>query len=96
MAEDVKPDFQAVLLPGCPPRPGDSRYPYTYAADLLRMAGWEGRGEGISRSEASQIRTVVAKALGMDDDLLAQVPATYFLNNEQALTAEVTRKRGLS
>lgn len=50
----------------------DSRYPYTYSCDFIRAAGPVGRGGVVlSRSDASQIRQRIAKALGMDDHELA-------------------------
>lgn len=50
----------------------DSRYPYTYACDFIRMAGPVGsEGVVLSRADASQIRQVFAKAIGMDDYELA-------------------------
>ena len=50
----------------------DSRYPYTYACDFIRMAGPVGSGGVVlSRSDASQIRQSIAEVLGMDDHELA-------------------------
>jgi hypothetical protein len=50
----------------------DSRYPYTYACDFIRMAGPVGpEGVVLSRSDASQIRQKIADVLGMDDRKLA-------------------------
>jgi hypothetical protein len=60
----------------------DSRYPYTYACDLLRMA--LGPGE-LSRSQASRIRSVIADALVIDDEEIAKRLADHFLKQEKAL-----------
>jgi hypothetical protein len=50
----------------------DSRYPYTYACDFIRMAGPVGPGGVVlSRSDANQIRQKLADALNMDDRKLA-------------------------
>lgn len=66
-----------------------SRYPYTYASDYLRaFGGADSSGAKMSRSEASQIRGAVAKALGMDDAELAAKLADYYLAND----AEVSEK----
>ena len=52
----------------------DSRYPYTYACDYLRTKV----GAHISRSEMSQIRSLIAAALGMDDRFVAEMLANEF------------------
>jgi hypothetical protein len=50
----------------------DSRYPYTYACDFIRMAGPFGpEGVVLSRSDASQIRQSIADVLNLDDHELA-------------------------
>ena len=50
----------------------DSRYPYTYSCDFIRMAGPVGRGGVLlSRADASRIRQRIAEALGIDDHELA-------------------------
>lgn len=62
----------------------NSRYPYTYACDLIRSKGGYGdKGTNLSRSNASQIRQVIAKALSMDDEELAKKLADYFLANRK-------------
>lgn len=49
-----------------------SRHPYTHAADFIRALGpVSSNGVVLSRSDASQIRQGIAKALGMDDEELA-------------------------
>jgi len=63
-----------------------SRYPYTYASDYLRQfGGMDKSGVRLSRSDASQIREAVAKALGMDDEELAKKLADYYVANEESL-----------
>lgn len=65
----------------------DTRYPYTYAADYVRsLVGYGDRGTKLSRSDASQIRSGIALALGMDDAELARRLADYFKANEDAIT----------
>ncbi len=51
----------------------DSRYPYTYACDFIRaLAGYNSGGSTkLSRADASGIRSGIADALGMEDELLA-------------------------
>ena len=62
----------------------DSRYPYTYACDWIRMAGPVGpEGVVLSRSDASLIRTCIASALGMDDRELACKLADAQLASEE-------------
>jgi hypothetical protein len=64
----------------------DSRYPYTYACDYLRMFGGADKsGVRLSRLDASRIREAVAKAIGMDDEELAKKLADYYLANEVSL-----------
>ncbi len=65
----------------------DSRYPYTYACDYIRsLAGYGEHGTKLSRSDASQIRGGIAKALNMDDATLAAKLADCLLANEEAIT----------
>ncbi len=65
----------------------DTRHPYTYAADYVRsLAGYGEHGTKLSRSDASQIRGGIAKALGMDDVELANKLADYYKANEDAIT----------
>ena len=60
-----------------------NHYPYTYAADYLRMS--LGREADFSRADASKVRTVIAEACGMDDDELACCLADQFIEHEQEL-----------
>ena len=65
----------------------DSRYPYTYACDYLRQfGGVDAGGVRLSRSDASQIRQAIAKAIGMDDEELAKKLADYAQANDAELS----------
>jgi hypothetical protein len=62
-----------------------SRHPYTYSADFIRGLGPIGSGGTVlSRSDASQIRQGIAKAIGWEDEDLA----IALSNAEQAKTNE--------
>lgn len=58
----------------------DPRHPYTYACDYLRTKV----GAHISRGEMSQIRSLIADAIGLDDAYLAECLAKKY----QKLTGE--------
>lgn len=65
----------------------NSRYPYTYAADFIRgLAGYDKEGTKLSRSDASQIRQGISDALGIDDKILAEKIAEYYIANEESIT----------
>jgi hypothetical protein len=65
----------------------DTRYPYTYAADLLRsLAGYGVCGAKIDRSDAGRIRCGIAEAIGMSDAELATKLADYYKANEATIT----------
>lgn len=51
----------------------DTRYPYTYACDLIRRGSPIRKGEGVvlSRGDASRIIKLVSDAIGMDNHELA-------------------------
>jgi len=50
-----------------------SRHPYTHACDFIRALGPINQsGVVLSRSDASQIRQGIAKAIGMPDEELAE------------------------
>ena len=67
----------------------DSRYPYTYACDLIRTkGGYDSTGTRLSRSNASQIRQLFAKVLDIPDDELARKLADYYLSNQEGVTAD--------
>lgn len=64
----------------------DSRYPFTYACDLIRcMGGATKDGTKLSRSNASEIRATIAEVLNMDDILLANKLADYYLANQERI-----------
>ncbi len=64
----------------------NSRYPYTYACDYVRsLAGYNSGGTKISRSDASQIRSGIAAALGIEDSDLARKLADYYKANEDSI-----------
>lgn len=66
----------------------NSRHPYTYAADYIRiLAGYGEGGTKLSRSDASRIRQGIATAIGMDDADLAARLSAHYQANESALTA---------
>ena len=68
-------------------------HPYTYSCDLIRGFGPIGpSGMVLSRSDASQIRQGIAKALGMEDEALAIALSNYYQANETAI-AEANCKK---
>jgi hypothetical protein len=79
-----------------------TRYPYTYAADLIRSIPEKTEIHGmklgvvLSRSDASRIRQKIAEVLGIDDRELAEKLADEFLKKEQDILAELDKelKRG--
>jgi hypothetical protein len=73
--------------------PVDGRYPYTHAADLIRMiAGYGKEGTKLSRSDASRIRNLFAAVCGIDDNELAAKLADHYLANREELESEVLRE----
>ena len=65
----------------------DTRYPYTYACDLIRSATeYTKEGCPLSRSDASKIRELIAEIIGMPDEELANKLADYYINNEPEIT----------
>ena len=63
------------------------RYPYTYAADLIRsVAGYNSSGTKLSRSDASKIRRLFSDVLGISDDEFAKQLADYYLKNQEDIT----------
>lgn len=67
----------------------DTRYPYTYACDLIRSFV----GPGLSRSHAAQIRQGIAEAIGMEDSELAGKLADHYLKTDLSVD-EVMRQIG--
>lgn len=59
----------------------DSRYPYTYSADHIRMmTGYNEQGSTkLSRSDAAHIKAEIAKIIGMDERKLAELIADDFI-----------------
>jgi hypothetical protein len=71
----------------------DPRYPYTEACDLIRaFGGYDNNGTRLSRSNASQIRQVLAAALGLDDETVARRLADYAREHEQKVSDHVMRE----
>ncbi len=65
----------------------DTRHPYTYSADLIRLtAGYNKEGTKLSRSDAARIKSLIAEILGLDEELLASKLADYYLENKESLT----------
>lgn len=58
-----------------------TRSPYTLSSDLIRAHS----ETQISRSDASQIREVISKALGLDDEFVATKLAEYYTANKEAI-----------
>jgi hypothetical protein len=71
-----------------------SRYPYTYAADFIRVtpATTEFGSCVLSRADAARIRGVIAKAIGMDDRALAEKLADAYVAQLQDEAAESKAK----
>lgn len=70
----------------------DTRYPYTYACDLIRTYGGYGEeGTNLSRAKASQIIQLFAKVLKIDDNELAEKLADYYKTNEESLIEKGVR-----
>jgi hypothetical protein len=71
----------------------DTRYPYTYACDLIRsFSGYDREGCCLSRANASRIQEIVAKIIGMPDEKLAKKLADYYLEHEDELTDASTHE----
>jgi hypothetical protein len=67
----------------------DSRYPYTYACDLIRaFAGYNAEGTKLSRSDASKIRSKIAEILGIQDEDLAKELADYYMKHSQEIAEQ--------
>lgn len=72
-----------------------SRHPYTFAADYVRhYAGYaeDGSGARLSRSDASQIISGIAEALGMEKEALAVKLSEHYQKNANALAEEGARR----
>lgn len=62
----------------------DSRYPYTYAADLIRSCAVEG-GVKLSRGDAVYIGETIATAIGMGWRDLAVRLADFYLQRSDEI-----------
>lgn len=72
--------------------PNDPRYPFTYAADLIRSRGGFGEnGVKLSRAEASAILSIVAEATGQDREALACALADHYLRHQEEVDAGFLR-----
>jgi hypothetical protein len=74
----------------------DTRYPYTYAVDLIREAansGCAGHPVSLSRSEASSIRMMISSVLGMDDAELARKLADHYLKHNVEVKSDSQSNR---
>lgn len=61
----------------------DSRYPYTYAADYLRMFVGDDYGKGlISRSAAAAIHHEISRIIGMNEEEMAKKIADKYLETQ--------------
>lgn len=77
----------------------NSRYPYTYSADFVRMgvsdyeevAGLRTKVPTISRAQASQAVTRIAGALGMTHEELSRKLADGFLKEQEQISLEPGR-----
>ena len=71
----------------------DPRYPYTYAADLIRMtAGYNKDDTKITRLDASLIRQLISKVMGLNDWDVADQLATYYLDNQDEISDKAVRE----
>jgi len=75
------------------PRRKTQRYPYTFAADLVRMKGpHEGISPRLSRSDASALLKVLSLSLGIAAVTVAEALADYYLTHSDELLAESTER----
>jgi hypothetical protein len=71
----------------------DTRYPYTYADDLIRgVAGYTSGGTKLSRSDASQIIKMVAAAMSLEPRTVCEKLADYHLQHKEALAARAVER----
>jgi elongation factor P hydroxylase len=71
----------------------DSHYPYTYACDLLRSQTefrLDKGGVPLSRADASKIRQLIAKIIGMEDEELAKKLADYYQTHQEEIKTIAT------
>jgi hypothetical protein len=63
------------------------RYPYTYAADLIRSwVGYDKSGTKLSRADASKITEGFAEILGMTKEKLSKCLADHYIENQQEIS----------
>jgi hypothetical protein len=71
----------------------DPRYPYTHAADLLRMViARDNMNCKISREESSIIRNVICMICDLNDEIVAKKLAEYYLKNKDNLSNSIIDK----
>jgi len=75
----------------------DAEYPYTYAADFIRLIlGYEASSLGtklkISRSDAGRLIKHFAKAFGADRAALLTALAEYYRQNEKEIIKDAQAK----
>ncbi len=71
----------------------DTRYPYTYADDYIRiLAGYGDGGTKLGRSDASKIIEGVSVAMGIDIREIAERLADYYKANEDDLNARSAKE----
>ena len=69
-----------------------SRYPYTYAADLIRSFA----GPNMSRSEAASVWHGIANVLGLDERETAEKFANYYKLHEADVSNRFLRAMGIN
>jgi hypothetical protein len=81
---------------GGDPRRESSRYPYTFAYDLLRMKGPRSPenpiSPALSRSDCGNLVEVFASALGIPKADIVEHLAEYYLEHEDELVQEATER----
>ncbi len=71
----------------------DPRYPWTHAADLLRMIPERDGGScKLDRGDSSDIRRTISKILGLDDRNVAEKLADYFLENQEEMADKTVKQ----
>lgn len=64
-----------------------SRYPYTYAYDLIRTSIPYGEnGCKISRGDCAQMCKILSKVLGVENEDLCKKLADYYIENEEEIS----------
>ena len=61
----------------------DPKYPYVYACDFIRIISpWDENGGSMSTSQSRYIRRMIAMALGINDEEIAEKLADTYLKYE--------------